>query len=260
MKIRKQPSSYINHSTLNTVQLGPIDKHSVALRNQYYKQHRKYYLAVDCVIFGFDEVGLKLLLIKRNFEPKKGKWSLMGGFLEEGETLDEAALRILETLTGISHVYLEQYYTYSDPHRDPGERVVSTAFYAFIRIHDFDSALTRQHGARWFEIGAIPPLIFDHRQMVDRALDMIKRDNRLHPIGLALLPRKFTIRELQRLYEEIYGKKYDSANFRKKIMSMKILKKLNEKERENSKKGSYLYQFDENKISKIEDSALFFQM
>ena len=227
---------------------------------KYYCHQNKYYLAVDCVIFGFDEEGLKLLLIQRNFEPEKGKWSLMGGFLEESENLDKAAKRILEELTGLSSVYLEQFHTYSDPGRDPGERVVSTAYYAFLRIQDYDAALTKQHGARWFEIKKIPPLIFDHRQMATTALDTVKQKNRFLPVGLELLPKKFTIPELQRLYEEIYEKKYDNANFRKKIMSMKILKKLNEKERENSKRGAYLYEFDRTRITKMEKSALFFQM
>jgi ADP-ribose pyrophosphatase YjhB (NUDIX family) len=227
---------------------------------KYYSLHNKYHLAVDCVIFGFDKQGLKLLLIQRNFEPEKGKWSLMGGFLGNQENLDNAAKRILKALTGLSHVYLEQLYTFSDPQRDPGEHVVSTAYYAFIRIKDFDAELTERHGARWFEINKIPPLIFDHQKMVKKALDTIRQKNRFLPIGIELLPEKFTIPDLQHLYEEIYEKKYDNANFRKKVMSMGILKKLNEKNRENSKKGAYLYEFDRTRFSILKNDFMWFQM
>jgi ADP-ribose pyrophosphatase YjhB (NUDIX family) len=207
---------------------------------------------------GFDEAQLKILLIKRGFEPKKGEWSLLGGFLDSKETLDEAAHRIVKELSGISKIFLEQFHTYSEPKRDPGNRVLSVAYVAFLKIKDFDKVIHHNHGAEWFSLEDLPKLIFDHNQMVQDALGFIRQRNRFKPIGFELLPDKFTIPQLQKLYEAIYQKKYDNANFRKKIMSLKVLKKLNEKHRNSSKRGAYLYKFDKTKYkSASADESVF---
>ncbi len=227
---------------------------------QYYSQHHPHLLAVDCVIFGFDHDVLKLLLIKRNFEPQQGNWSLMGGFLKDNENLDQAAQRILCNLTGLKNVFLEQLHTFSELHRDPGERVISVAYYALLKIDDSDKDLTNTHGAAWIDIDKIPKLIFDHDQMVQSALSFIRHKSRFEPIGFELLPEKFTIPQLQRLYEAVFQEKLDNANFRKKVLSMKILKKLNEKEKEFSKKGAFYYQFDQNKYEKLVRDGFLFEL
>ena len=141
----------------------------------YYNVNPRFYVSVDCIIFGFDKGSLKLLLLKRNFEPAKGSWSLMGGFVQEEESIDDAAKRVLAELTGLEHVYMEQVGTFGDVKRDPGERVISVAYYALININEYDRALVQQHNAYWAEMTEIPPLIFDHPQMVERARTMLKR-------------------------------------------------------------------------------------
>jgi len=224
----------------------------------YYKEHKKLYVAVDCIIFGFDNEGLKLLLIKRKFEPMKGKWSLMGGFLQEGESIDEAASRVLNQLTGLKQVYLEQLYTYGEVDRDPGERVLSVAYYALIKTDEFNTELGMIHGAKWFPMDKVPDLIFDHNVMVDKALRRLRRKSRTQPIGFELLPEKFTIPMLQRLYEAIYQTQMDKRNFRKKILQLNVLKKLDEKEKNGSRKGAFLYKFDKRKYDRLEASGMHF--
>jgi ADP-ribose pyrophosphatase YjhB (NUDIX family) len=214
---------------------------------KFYIEHQKFYVAVDCIIFGFDNEQLKLLLIKRNFEPELGTWSLMGGFLNKGENLDDAAQRILKNLTGLSNVYLEQLHVYGDIDRDPGERVISVAYYALIRADNYSDEIGDKHNARWFELEEIPNLVFDHNQMVDRALRRLKRRTKTEAIGFELLPKKFTIPQLQKLYEAIHQENLDKRNFRKKILSFGVLKKLDEKDKEGSKKGAYLYEFKPNR-------------
>ncbi len=213
----------------------------------HYKKHDKNYVAIDSIIFGFDDGKLKLLLIKRNFPPCKGQWSLMGGFVGEKESLDKAAYRILEELTGLKEVYLEQLYTYGDIHRDTEARVISVAYYALIKIDDYDSDLGEKHGARWFAIDELPPLIFDHKIMVQKAMRRLKRKTIIQPVGFELLPEKFTLPQLQKLYEAIHQKEMDKRNFRKRILSIGVINKLNEKDKNSSKRGAFLYEFDKEK-------------
>ena len=149
----------------------------------YYNVNPRFYVSVDCIIFGFDKGSLKLLLLKRDFEPAKGQWSLMGGFVQKGESVDDAAKRVLAELTGLKDVYMEQVGTFGDLHRDPGERVISVAYYALININEYDRALVQQHNAYWAEMTEIPPLIFDHPQMVERARTMLKRKASSEPVG-----------------------------------------------------------------------------
>lgn len=201
-------------------------------------------LALDCIIFGFDNDGLKILLIKRNFEPERGKWSLIGGFLKVNETLDEAASRILYTLTGVDDIYMEQFYTHSGIDRDPVERTLSVAYYALINIKEHNEKLIDNYNAKWFSISEVPKLIFDHDKMLSQGLDRLKQRTSAVPIGFNLLPKKFTMLQLQKLYEAILNKPLDKRNFINKIKSMGILIKLNEKDMTSSTKGSFLYMFD----------------
>lgn len=211
--------------------------------NNYYKKETRFYVAIDCIIFGFDREGLRILLIKRNFDPGKGQRSLMGGFLKENESLDDAAKRILYDLTGLQNIYLEQLYTYGEPDRDPGARVLSVAYFAIIKSEYLESR-NDYYDAKWFSIDDIPEVIFDHKIMIEKGIRRLRRRAATEPIGFELLPEKFTIPQLRMLYEAIYQQKFDKRNFSKKIFSMDVLEKLDTKDKTNSKKGAYLYRFD----------------
>jgi 8-oxo-dGTP diphosphatase len=226
----------------------------------YYSENTRFLVAVDCIIFGFDYKQLKLLLIKRNFQPQKGKWSLVGGFLDAEESLDQSALRILNNLTGLNDIYLEQLYTYGEISRDPGERVLSTAYYALINAEDYHLPINRESTAKWFQIDKIPNLVFDHNVMVDKALRRLKRKSLSQPIGFELLPDKFTIPQMQKLYEVIHQRELDKRNFRKKILSMGLLKKLDEKQKTDSRKGAYYYQFDKEKYDDLVGRGFHFEI
>jgi ADP-ribose pyrophosphatase YjhB (NUDIX family) len=229
------------------------------VQQSYYKQD-SFCVAVDCIIFGFDESKLKLLIIKRDFEPEKNKWSLMGGFLQKKESLDEAAQRILKKLTGLSDVFLEQLYTYGEVGRDALERVISVAYYALIKADDLTSEIAEKHNAKWFDIEEVPDLIFDHKIMVEKALRRLQRKSKSQPIGIELLPEKFTIPQIQTLYEAINQKEFDKRNFRKKILSMGAFQKLDEKEKESSKKGAFLYRFDKEKYEELIKNGYHFEL
>jgi 8-oxo-dGTP diphosphatase len=216
-----------------------------------YTSHDKILVAVDCIIFGFDGHELKALLIKRAFEPEKGKWSLMGGFVGNNESTDEAAERVLHQLTGMSNIYMEQLYCFSDVNRDAAGRVISVAYFALINIADYSEQLQLEHEAKWFPLNQTPPLIFDHKQMVALAKERLQQKVANHPIGFELLPGKFTLPQLQNLYEAIYEEPLDKRNFTRKVLSLGILNKLDEKEKESSRKGAFYYVFDKGKYSKL---------
>ena len=227
---------------------------------EIYKKYNKLYIALDCIIFGFDEGELKLLLIKRNFEPAKGQWSLIGEFMDENESLDEAAQRILHNLTGLKDVYMSQLYSHGDISRDPAARVISVSYYALINIQDHDAQLVKDNFAHWRPLSKIPPLIFDHEIMVEMALKRLRKEAKVKPVGFELLPQKFTLPQLQSLYEAIYSKTLDKRNFRKNMLSMGLLEKLDEKEKENSKKGAYYYQFNEHKYKELTARGFYFNI
>src|SRR5690606_7088792 len=168
-----------------------------------YSTEDKVLLAVDCIIFGFDNENLKILLIKRDLEPEKGKWSLIGGFLKKEETLDSAATRVLNHLTGFNDIYMEQLYTFSKVDRDPVDRTISVAYYALINIADHDKELIQKYSAKWFNVSKTPQLIFDHNAMLEHAIRRLRYRTSKKPIGFELLPEKFTMRQLQKLYEAI---------------------------------------------------------
>jgi len=227
-----------------------------------YPEIPRHLVAVDCIIFGYDviEKAIKLLLIKRGFEPAKGKWSLAGGFVDEDESLDKAANRILYNLTGLKNVYMMQNYTYGEVNRDPGARVISTSYFALIKIQDIDTQLAAMNGAHWRSIAHLPDLIFDHKQMVDRAMEELRKQVIVKPVGFELLPEKFTLVQLQDLYEAIYQRKIDKRNFRKKILSMNLLEKLDEKEKETSKKGAWYYKFIPERYTLFTRNGFFFNL
>ncbi len=215
-------------------------------------------VAVDCIIFGFDGVQLKALVIKRDFEPEQGKWSLMGGFINNDETAEEAATRVLNRLTGMREIYMEQLQTFSDVDRDHAGRVISICYFALINIENYSKQLQQQHEAKWFPLNKMPPLIFDHKQMVQKAKELLKRKISNHPIGFELLPSKFTLPQLQTLYEAIYQIPLDKRNFTKKMLSLGILNKLNEKDKTSSRKGAFYYVFDSAKYEKLSVNGMKF--
>ena len=216
----------------------------------YYNINTQFYVSVDCIIFGFDKGSLKLLLLKRNFEPAKGSWSLMGGFVQDGESVDDAAKRVLAELTGLENVYMEQVGTFGEVDRDPGERVISVAYYALININEYDRNLVQQHNAHWAEINEIPPLVFDHPQMVKQARIMLQKKASSEPIGFNLLPSLFTLFQLQSLYEAIYGEPLDKRNFRKRVADLNYIEKTDKIDKTGSKRGAALYKFNENAYRK----------
>jgi 8-oxo-dGTP diphosphatase len=231
---------------------------SGVMNSQQYETSDGLLVATDCIIFGFDGKQLKALLIKRDFEPEKGKWSLMGGFVKKEESVDDAASRILKNLTGLTNIYMEQLACFGDVNRDTAGRVISIAYFALINIADYSNQLHTDHEAHWFPLNKVPPLIFDHKQMLRKAKERVQQKVANHPIGFELLPAKFTLPQLQNLYEAIYDTPLDKRNFTRKILELNILKKLNQKEKESSRKGAFLYVFDKKKYNKLQTEGLKF--
>ncbi|HVI46562.1 MAG TPA: NUDIX domain-containing protein [Chitinophaga sp.] len=226
----------------------------------FYTKAPKHLVAVDCIIFGFDEGKLKLLVMKRKLAPMAGEWSLVGGFVQVDESTDEAAGRVLKLTTGLENIYMNQLHCYGDVTRDTGARVISVAYYALIRIKDHDRPLAQEHGAHWLELHQIPTLIFDHNRMIEDALVELRKNAQFHPIGFELLPEKFTLSQLRCLYEEIYQRTLDKRNFRKKILSLDVMEKLEEKDKTSSKKGAHLYRFDSLKYELLMKKGLVFEI
>jgi len=225
----------------------------------YYSLHCKHYVAVDCIIFGFDQEKIHILLHKRKFEPYLGGWSLFGGFVKENESLDAAAGRILLDLTGFSGIYLEQLYTYGNVGRDE-ERVISVAYFALINTDQYRFLEGGDFNKSWIPLEDVPELILDHNMMVNKALRRLRRKAATQPIGFELLPEKFSLPKLQKLYEAIYREDFDKRNFRKKILSMGLLEKLNEKDKSISKKGAFLFRFDKKKYDELVNNGLEFEL
>ncbi|MEM1123662.1 MAG: NUDIX domain-containing protein [Bacteroidota bacterium] len=209
----------------------------------YYLDADRLLLAVDCIIFGFDRNSLKLLLFQRKVAPFQAEWSLIGSFVKKEESVQKAAERVLETHTGLTNVFMEELGSYSSIKRDPGDRVISIAHYALMRLEEKDEKIAEEFKAHWFDFDQLPDLVMDHHQMVQDALEKLRRKARYRPIGFELLPEKFTIPQLRLLYEVIYQRELDRRNFRKKILSMNILEKLEEKDKTSSRKGAFLYRF-----------------
>ncbi|MFA6085847.1 NUDIX domain-containing protein [Mucilaginibacter sp.] len=212
---------------------------------QEYPGQKRILVAVDSIIFGFDGVNIKLLLVKRSLKPESGKWSLMGGFVDPFETPEDAAIRVLEERTGLKNVYIDQFRVFGSPGRDPVERTISIAYFALIDIQQYEQQLSGEHNPVWFLLNEMPEMIFDHEEMVKMALRQLRYKAALHPILFQLLPGKFTIPQLQALYEEVYQTKFDDRNFSRKLLSTGLLVKLAEKDKLSSKKGAFYYQLDQ---------------
>lgn len=223
-------------------------------------QYARPALAVDCVVFGLDE-DLQVLLIQRDIPPFQGRWALPGGFVRMDETLDEAARRELQEETGLTRVYLEQLYTFSGIDRDPRERVVSVAYYALVKLSDHRvKAATDAREAAWFSVVDLPGLAFDHDEVLQTALGRLKGKVVYQPIGFELLPPKFTLSQLQRMYEVILEKELDKRNFRKKVLAMGMLEELDEVEQDVAHRAARLYRFDKKRYQELTKEGFHFEL
>lgn len=216
-------------------------------------------LTVDCVVFGFDGGALQVLMIRRGLDPFRGRWALPGGFVRVEETLEAAARRELEEETGLRDVFLEQLYTFGDVKRDPRERVVSVAYFALVKPAAVTGA-TDAAEARWFPMSDLPPLAFDHADILATALTRLRGKLTYQPIGFELLPLKFTLTQLQRLYEAVLGEALDKRNFRKKALSYDLLIPLKEKHQEGSHRPAQLFRFDPVKYERLKKRGFLFEI
>ena len=222
--------------------------------NMYCYKYPHPAVTTDCVIFGFDGERLQVLLVERGIEPYKGKWAFPGGFLKMDETAEEGALRELREETGLERAYIQQFHTFSDPHRDPRERVITIAYYALVKIqevHGGDDAAS----ARWFPLSEIPSLAFDHDYILRMATQRLREEIHFQPVGFELLPEKFTLKELQALYEAILGISFDRRNFAKKMMHLEILTELDETIWPTPKREAKLYRFNPDKYEELKQKG-----
>jgi 8-oxo-dGTP diphosphatase len=218
-------------------------------------------LTVDCVVFGLDEHDLKVLLIQRKLQPFQHAWALPGGFVRVDETLDEAAQRELHEEAGVRDVYLEQLFTFGALDRDPRERIVTVAYYALAKLSDHRiRAATDAMGVGWFALDDLPKLAFDHSEIVARGHDRLRGKVRYAPIGFELLPARFSLTQLQRLYEIVLGAELDKRNFRKKILAMDLLVETDEVEQGVRHRAARLYRFDRRKYDRLAKQGFEFAM
>jgi 8-oxo-dGTP diphosphatase len=218
-------------------------------------------VTVDCVVFGLDDEDLKVLLIRRDLPPFEDKWALPGGFVRLNETLDEAARRELQEETSLERVFLEQLYTFGAIDRDPRERVITVAYYALVRLSDHRvQAATDARDAVWFAMDDLPPLAFDHDQILETAHQRLQGKVRYQPIGFELLPSKFTLTQLQKLYEIVLGRVLDKRNFRKKIQGMGILEELDEVEKGVAHRAARLYRFNKKEYGRMVKQGFHFEI
>jgi 8-oxo-dGTP diphosphatase len=221
-------------------------------------------LAVDAAVFGFDDQDLKILLIQRAIEPFKGKWALPGGFVRMEESLEDAVRRELGEETGLAEVFLEQLYTFGRVNRDPRGRIVSVAYFALVKLADHQvRAATDARNAAWFALSDVPPLAFDHAEILEVAHRRLQAKVRYQPIGFELLPRAFTLSQLQHLYETILERPLDKRNFRKKILSLgggELLKETGELEQDVSHRAARLFSFNQKKYQALERRGFLFEI
>ena len=211
---------------------------------QFYIKEQKILLSVDCIIFGFEQNKLKVLIGKRKMDPGRGEWSLYGGFVRNDESVDDAADRTLHELTGMRNVYMRQVGAFGAIDRDPGERVVSVAYYALINVADYNTKLQTEHEVEWVDIESVPQMFSDHNAMILKARKMMQQKIKTEPISFQLLPQLFTLTQLQRLYEAVNGEEVDKRNFRKRIKEMDFIEKTELIDKVSSKRGAALYRFN----------------
>ena len=227
----------------------------------YTYKHPHPAVTVDGVVFGFDDADLKLLLIQRKVDPFKGKWALPGGFVRPDEDLEQAVRRELTDETGITRLYLEQLFSFGDPKRDPRERVISVAYYALVKLADHQlRAASDAVDVAWFPVAELPKLAFDHEKIVEIALRRLKAKVRYEPIGFELLPEKFTLGELQRLYEAVLEQAVDKRNFRKKILGTELLDPLDEYQQDVAHRAAQYYRFNRARYEQLKKRGFNFEL
>jgi 8-oxo-dGTP diphosphatase len=218
-------------------------------------------LTVDVVVFALDEEDLQVMLVERDLKPFAGQWALPGGFVRVDESLEDAARRELEEETGLKNIFLEQLYTFGDLNRDPRERVVTVAYYALVNFEGHDvHASTDARNAAWFAVNDLPKLAFDHEKILKTAHERLRGKVRYQPIGFELLPEKFTLRQLQHLYEVILDRELDKRNFRKKVLGMEIVKETNEIEKDVAHRAARLYRFDKRMYDRLTKQGFNFEI
>ena len=218
-------------------------------------------LTVDCVVFGLDDDELKVMLIQRDLKPYQGQWALPGGFVRVEETLEEAARRELEEETGLHKVFLEQLYTFGAVDRDPRERVVSVAYFALVKLSDHRvQAATDARDAGWFGVHDVPSLAFDHAEILQIAIERLRSKVRYQPVGFELLPKKFTLSQLQHLYELVLERELDKRNFRKRVLAMDLLIETDDVEQDVAHRAARLYRFDERKYKRLAKAGFHFEL
>ena len=210
----------------------------------YYNEHTKFFVSVDCVIFGYSEGSLKLLIHRRPYTPYQGEWSVIGGFVEKDESIDDAAKRVLTEFTGLDTVYMRQLGAFGKVKRDPGERVISITYFALIDVAKYKRNNTQQSTAEWVDIDKLPPLVFDHNQMVDLSLQTVRSLVWKEPLIVNLMPKYFTLTQLQRAYETVIGKQLDKRNYRRTIIDQGFLVKTDKIDKKTSKRGAAIYQMN----------------
>ncbi len=209
-----------------------------------YSHHSKFYVSVDCIIFSVSDGKFRVLLTKRSFEPEKGKWSLMGGFVRENESVDEAAGRVLYELTGLKNTYMRQVKAFGDVGRDPGARVISIAYYALLTSDNIDQQTLAEHNAVCSDIENLPELGFDHPDMIVKARAQLCRRITAEPIAFRLLPELFTLTQLQKLYELIFDEEFDKRNFRKRVAENPSIEPTDVIDKAGSRRGARMYRFN----------------
>lgn len=219
-------------------------------------------LTVDCVVFGLDEqIDLKVLLIQRQIPPFQHQWALPGGFVQMDESLEDAARRELQEETGVQGIFLEQLYTFGDLGRDPRDRIISVAYYALINLIEYPlQASTDAEDVAWYSIEHLPSLAFDHAQILQQAIQRLQGKVRYEPIGFELLPQKFTLTQIQQLYETVLSHSLDKRNFRKKLLKMDLLIPLDERQTGVAHRAARLYQFDQIKYELLKQQGFNFEI
>jgi len=218
-------------------------------------------LTTDCVVFGLDQDDLKILLIQRALPPFKNEWALPGGFIRVGEDVDTCARRELEEETGLKNIYLEQLATIGTPDRDPREHVVTVAYFALVNLIEHPpTAATDARNAAWFSFDDLPDLAFDHKKILELAKERLRGKVRYQPVGFELLPKKFTLTQLQHLYELILEQPLDKRNFRKKVLKLGILAETNEVEKDVARRAARLYRFDRRRYQKLQKQGINFEL
>jgi len=218
-------------------------------------------ITIDCVVFGFDKGILEILLVQHAEGISKGKWGLPGGWIKKKESIDDAAHRLLAELTGMDNIYLEQMKAFGAPDRFPLRRVITIGYYALVKREDYNiKAGFTASDAKWYRINEIPDLIYDHNEILDYSIKTLRNRVRHAPLGFNLLPEKFTLLQLMHLYEEILGVEMDKSNFRRKILHMKLLVPLNEKQQDVSHRAAQLYKFDPEIYEKLTQKDFNFEL